>query len=111
MTDINDDVPVLQLINARIEDLKVELNKISNEYYLLKTENEHFYYVLDRSDKDLKIEKEKYSVLDNKLKEQNSQNDLLKRSLNDKDKIIELMQTNRDLEVEKSGDLDDRYKG
>jgi len=88
-----------------IENLKVELNKASNEYYILKAENERFKIsdehnrnIIDRSDKDLQIVKEQYSVLHNKLKEQNFQNDLLIRSLNDKDRIIDLMQTNKDLE-------------
>jgi chromosome segregation ATPase len=87
-----------------IEALKVELNKSSNEYYLLKAENErykisdeHNRNTIDRLDKDLEIVQEQYSVLHIKLNEKNSQNELLKHSLNDKDKIIELLARNQDL--------------
>ena len=88
-----------------IEDLKVELNKSSNAYYLLKAENERFKIsdehnrnTIDRLDEDLKMETEKNFFLHNKIQFWEEEIHLLKRSLNDKDKIIELMQANRDLE-------------
>ena len=78
------------------QDRTIEMLKAENERF--KISDEHNRNLIDRLEEDLKIVKENNFFQSNEIEYQDSENDLLKRSLNDKDKIIELMQINRNLE-------------